>query len=54
MHPSPSDTGGYALTVALKGNTPADPENHTTPDANSKSSMLGLDSTQGITLDELH
>ena len=41
----------HSSGVAVKGNTLNDPENHTQPDANSQSPMLGLDGTKDITLD---
>lgn len=37
--------------VELTGNTLSDPENHTLPDATSKSRIVGLDATKEITLD---
>jgi hypothetical protein len=41
----------HSTRVTLKGNTLTDPENHTLPDATSKSSVVGLDATKEITLD---
>ena len=38
--------------MTLKANTLTDPENHTQPDATSKSRDLGLDATKEITLDD--
>lgn len=42
----------HSAGVELKGNTLSDPEQHTKPDAESESSLLGLDATKHITLDE--
>ena len=41
----------HSTRVEVKGNTLTDPENHTQPDATSKSRVLGLDATQDIRLD---
>lgn len=41
----------HSTRVTVKSNTLTDPENHTQPDATSKSRVLGLDATKDITLD---
>jgi hypothetical protein len=41
----------HSRAVEVKDNTLSDPEKHTHADAISKSTMLGLDGTKGITLD---
>ena len=41
----------HSTRVTVKSNTLTDPENHTQPDATSKSRVLGLDATKEITLD---
>ena len=41
----------HSTRVTVNGNTLTDPENHTLPDATSKSSVLGLEATKEITLD---
>ena len=41
----------HSTRVTVKSNTLTDPENHTQPDATSKSRVLGLDATKNITLD---
>ncbi|MBK8094858.1 MAG: right-handed parallel beta-helix repeat-containing protein [Verrucomicrobiaceae bacterium] len=41
----------HSTRVTVKGNTLTDPENHTQPDATSKSRVVGLDATKEITLD---
>lgn len=40
----------HSTRVTVKGNLLIDPENHTQPDAMSKSRLLGLDATKEITL----
>ncbi len=41
----------HSTRVTVNGNTLTDPENHTQPDATSRSRVLGLDATKEITLD---
>ncbi len=42
----------HCTRVSLKSNRLIDPENHTQPDAKSRSRVLGLEATKDITLDE--
>jgi len=41
----------HSISVELNGNTLIDPEHHSQPDADSRSALVGLDTTQDISLD---